>query len=356
MPRPAGERSVTLDDSLNGVGTVAMLRKHRAAVDVDPPSAVVRPSPATPATPPGDRMSATATRARGEVSFERGETASGVAARADHNEDDDKQREEEDERVQAVPFARRGTRSLQRVRSVTVGSFNVHWGRRPAGPRKGEPYDVVEACRRLDVDVLALQEVWRRDGGPSVAEEVAADLGYDVHHVWTARAIVKPKCEIVSRADGTDGDGDWGQALLTRVPTDEVTEHRLSGFLMDATDRAVLRTGIDLDGTTLTVCASHLPHLEHMSPLLRWRLRSVLPEAQEPGVLMGDFNMWRWVARFIVPGWTDTVRGATWPAHRLPVFQIDHLLATPPVLATDTEVVHAGESDHLPIRARVSLR
>jgi endonuclease/exonuclease/phosphatase family metal-dependent hydrolase len=70
---------------------------------------------------------------------------------------------------------------------------------------------------------------------------------------------------------------------------------------------------------------------------------------------MGDFNMWRWLARFIVPGWSDTVRGPTWPAHR-PLFQIDHLLATKPIAASDTEVVHAGESDHLPIRARLSLR
>ncbi|MBV9285740.1 MAG: endonuclease/exonuclease/phosphatase family protein [Acidimicrobiia bacterium] len=242
------------------------------------------------------------------------------------------------------------------MRSVTVGSYNVHWGRRPGSPRKCEPFDVVDACRRLDVDILAMQEVWRPDGGPSVADEVAAALGYEVYHAWTARAIVKPKCQIVGRTGGSEGDGDWGQALLRRVPTGPVTEQRLSGFLMDATDRTVLKTEVDLDGTTLTVCGSHLPHLEHMSPLLRWRLRDVIPGKHEPAVLMGDFNMWRWVARFVAPGWKDTVRGATWPAHRFPVFQIDHLLATPPVLATDAEVVHTGKSDHLPIRAHLSLR
>ena len=81
----------------------------------------------------------------------------------------------------------------------------------------------------------------------------------------------------------------------------------------------------------------------------------MLPDAHEPAVLMGDFNMWRWLARFIAPGWSDTVRGATWPAER-PLFQIDHLLATAPVVATETEVVRVGESDHLPIRARISLK
>lgn len=240
------------------------------------------------------------------------------------------------------------------MQSVTVGSYNVHWGRRLRAPRKGQPFDVVEACRQLNVDVLALQEVWRPDGGPSVAEEVAEALGYAVHHVWTARAIVEPKCQVLSSAGGSAGDGDWGQALLTRVPHGPVTDQRLSGFLFDVTDRAVVKTEIELGGTKVAVCASHFPHLEHMSPLLRWRLRSVLPDAHEPAILMGDFNMWRWLARFIVPGWRDTVRGATWPADR-PVFQIDHLLTTHPVRATEAEVVHAGGSDHLPIRVRLSL-
>jgi len=236
-----------------------------------------------------------------------------------------------------------------------VASYNIHWGRRLRPPRRWEPFDVVGACRQLDADVVALQEVWRPDGRPSVAREVADALGYEVAEVWTARAIVSPKCQIVSGPGEPLGDGDWGQALLTRIPRGPVTDERLEGFLYDLTDRAVLKTEIELDGTKVALCASHFPHLEHISPLLRWRLRAVLPDAHEPAVLMGDFNMWRWLARFIVPGWSDTVRGATWPAHR-PVFQIDHLLATAPVVATEPEVVHTGESDHLPIRARLSLK
>jgi len=237
--------------------------------------------------------------------------------------------------------------------SLTVASYNIHWGRRP---RTCEPFDVVSVCRRLDADVLALQEVWHPDGRPSVAAEVAEALGYELHEVWTARAIVEPKCLIAGKAGESVGTGDWGQALLTRVPRGPVTDWKLSGFLFDAVDRVVMTTEIEVDGASLTVCASHLPHLEHFSPLLRWRLRHLLPDKRRPAVLMGDFNMWRWVSRFIVPGWKDTVRGATWPAYRVPIFQIDHLLTTPPVAATDAEVIHAGESDHLPIRARLSIR
>jgi endonuclease/exonuclease/phosphatase family metal-dependent hydrolase len=236
--------------------------------------------------------------------------------------------------------------------SVSVASFNLHWGRRP---RTFEPFDVVDACRRLDADVLALQEVWRADGGPSIADEVAGALGYEIHEVWTSRGVVEPKCRIVGRTGEPVGAGDWGQALLTRVSRGPVSDHRLEGFLFDPNDRAVMTTDVELDGGTLIVGASHFPHLEHISPLLRWRLRGVLPDTHAPAVLAGDFNMWRWVSRFILPGWRDTVRGATWPSPR-PVFQIDHLLTTPPVVAIEAEVVRAGESDHLPIRARLSLR
>ena len=238
------------------------------------------------------------------------------------------------------------------MQSLTVASFNLHWGRRP---RSYDPFDVVAACRELDADVLTLQEDWRPDGGTSTAADVAGALGYDLHETWTGRAIVDPRCQLVGRTGESIGTGDWGQALLTRVPRGPVIEHRLDAFLFDNIARAVMTTDIQLDGRTLTVCASHFPHLEHFSPLLRWRLRGVVPDPHRPAVLMGDFNMWRWVTRFIVPGWRDTVRGPTWPS-RWPVFQIDHLLATPPIVATDAEVVRAGESDHLPIRARVSLR
>jgi endonuclease/exonuclease/phosphatase family metal-dependent hydrolase len=173
--------------------------------------------------------------------------------------------------------------------------------------------------------------------------------------MWTGRIAVDPKHSIVGRTGDSIGTGDWGQALLTRVPRGPVTEHRLRGFFFDKIDRAVMTADIELDGGSLTVCASHFPHLEHISPLLRWRLRGVVPDLHRPAVLMGDFNMWRWVTRFIVPGWRDTVQGATWPTPR-PMFQIDHILTTPPVIAFDADVVRAGKSDHLPVRAHVALR
>jgi endonuclease/exonuclease/phosphatase family metal-dependent hydrolase len=233
---------------------------------------------------------------------------------------------------------------------VTIASFNLHWGRRP---RTYEPFDVVRACRTLDADVLALQEVWHPDGEPSIADEVGAALGYDVHQVSMGRAVVEPKCRVVGPSDGVAGTGDFGLALLVRVPHGPITHHRFDAFFRDHADRSVITTALDVDGFPLAVCASHFPHLEHLSPLLRWRLRAVLPARDRPAVLMGDLNMWRWVTRIVVPGWRDAVRGATWPSP-WPVFQIDHLLTTPGVVATAGEVVRVGASDHLAVRARIS--
>src|SRR5205085_936575 len=185
---------------------------------------------------------------------------------------------------------------------------------------------------------------------------VATALGYELYETWTCRSEVDPRCRVVGGDGAAAGDGDCGIALLTRVPRGAVSEHHLGGFVSDMADRKLIRADVELDGGPLTVCTSHFPHLEHFSPLLRWRLRPALPDVTQPAVLMGDFNMWRWVSRFVVPGWRDTVRGPTWPAHRRPMFQIDHLLTTSPVDATDTEVVDVGESDHLPIRAQLSVR
>lgn len=238
------------------------------------------------------------------------------------------------------------------MQSCTVASFNLHWGR-PA--RSALTYDVVAACRALDADVLALQEVWRTDGEPSLAEEVASTLGYSLYERWMCRGELDPRPSIVGRAHAAVGTADTGEALLIRVPHGTVTDHHLGGFLLDDADRYVLRSEIELEGGRLVVCASHFPHLEHISPLLRWRLRPALPPVHEPGVLMGDLNMWSWVTRFIAPGWRDAAQGATWPAPR-PVFQIDHLLVTKPVVVEAAEVVRVGRSDHFPVRARVSIR
>jgi len=56
--------------------------------------------------------------------------------------------------------------------AVVVATYNVHGG----VDGWGRPFDVVDACRRIDADVLVLQECWTPEGGVSTAERVAGAL------------------------------------------------------------------------------------------------------------------------------------------------------------------------------------
>src|SRR5579875_3604587 len=74
---------------------------------------------------------------------------------------------------------------------LVVATFNVHggidgWGR---------PFDVVEACRALDADVLVLQETWSPAEGPALADTVAAALGYETVSRPMAPAVLYPPAE-----------------------------------------------------------------------------------------------------------------------------------------------------------------
>src|SRR5579863_7533013 len=87
---------------------------------------------------------------------------------------------------------------------VVVASFNVHGG----VDGWGRPFDVVDACRRVDAEVLMLQECWSPDGGESMAERVAGQLGYVAVELAFARG------RIVTPADHpTDR---WGPPLFSR--------------------------------------------------------------------------------------------------------------------------------------------
>ena len=225
---------------------------------------------------------------------------------------------------------------------------------------KFPPFDVVEGCKRLDADVLVLQETWAPDDDPESAHhlEVARALGYEVVAVPLARAVAGPSPWVVGRADGdrTVGTGDWCLALLSRLPMTATSTTWLPQLKADPTNRAVLRADVRVDGSPLTVHGTHLPHLEIGSPLLTRPLRACLGPADIAAVLLGDMNMWSWCIAAMVPrGWRRIGRGRTFPAP-LPNSRLDHLVHTPSVEVRHIEVVCDRGSDHLPIRARLRLR
>ena len=241
---------------------------------------------------------------------------------------------------------------------LTVASWNVHWGR---GMKllKFPPFDVVEGCRRLDADVLVMQESWVPDDDPHSGHhvQVARDLGYEVHAVPLGRAVAGEAPRVVGRADGDPrrGTGDWCLAVLSRLPVTSTATTWLPQLRADPTNRAVLRVDVEVDGTPLTVHGTHLPHLEIGSPTLTRSLRACLAPVDTPAVLLGDMNMWSWCIGLMVPaGWQRAGRGRTFPAP-WPNSRLDHLVHTPSVEVCHIEVVRDTGSDHRPIRARLRL-
>jgi endonuclease/exonuclease/phosphatase family metal-dependent hydrolase len=239
------------------------------------------------------------------------------------------------------------------VAELTIASYNIHWGR---GPKSAgfPPFDVVEACRRLDADVLVLQESWAPDDGPSQHQQVADALGMTVAcDASLARTVLEPRPHVVGRGASTAGDGSWHLVALSRQPVSESRVEPLAHLWLDVADRAVLAFAVEVDGTALHVRGTHLPHLEYGSHLSTRALRRALPPTEAPAAFLGDMNMWGWTIDHMVPrAWRRTVRGKTWPSHR-PHSQIDHLLVTPPVEVVWAEVAPDLGSDHLPIRARL---
>lgn len=236
---------------------------------------------------------------------------------------------------------------------LTLGSLNLHMGRGTGG-HDAPFYDVVTACKEVDTDVLVLQEAWVPDDAEGDVLAVASSLGYAVAGTFAvARATCHDQVRLVAR-EGSDGDGDWVVAVLSRLPVRSTDVVPVGPQLpRDPGRRAVVRAVVDVAGRPFTVTGIHMPLLKDPVWRLAPAIRAALPAPDEPGAFAGDMNMWGWCAdRLAGPGWRRVVRGRTYPAHR-PHSQTDHILVNPPVEVVSSEVVRQVMSDHRPIRARL---
>ncbi len=235
--------------------------------------------------------------------------------------------------------------------SLTLATFNVHMG----VDGWGRPYDVVAACARLGADVLVLQESWEPDdGSPSTAGLVAHQLGYTVvTEVALARgrlyspfptdsarwgpwltqvrtALHLDEQHYRSRAGPSDrrfARGQWGIALLSRVPTSDTDVIPLGQLRRDPARRAVIRCTAELAGGPLIICGTHMSHITHGSHAQYRRLAKQLPAGDEAACLAGDMNLWGPPTSSYFRGWRRGITGRSWPARR-PHSQLDHVLVT----------------------------
>ena len=231
------------------------------------------------------------------------------------------------------------------VARISVASYNVHYGR----DMKGRPFDVVEVIRRLDADLIVVQESWIPDDSESDVDRAAAELGYRVKHVAMGPARIagrKPRLVPSSR-----GQGLLVISMMSRPAVVSESVLDMPHLPMDAAPRRfAIRTEVSVEGQSFVFVGTHLDHLTHGSPFALRRLARQLPGPDQPTALAGDMNMWGPVLSVLMPGWTLAGKGRSWPNHR-PHSHIDHIALNGAVRSEGFEVIRAGSSDHLPVRA-----
>lgn len=234
---------------------------------------------------------------------------------------------------------------------LTVASFNAHWGVAYFGALAGRRFDVVEAIRGFDADVVVVPESWRTLEGVSMLEPLAAD-GYTVETL-----CMTPLHRPVTPRRAHPGDGYWELAVCTRFPVLERRELPIGRVYRDvASPRRSLACTLDVNGTPLDLVAVHTSSkLWYAGPV--WHLRGLarhLPLGSGPAIVAGDCNLWGPGVVSILPGWKRAVRGRSWPA-KFPHSQIDHILVNDQVAIRGSEVLPSCHSDHRPVRAHLSL-
>ncbi|MEO5764512.1 MAG: endonuclease/exonuclease/phosphatase family protein [Casimicrobiaceae bacterium] len=227
--------------------------------------------------------------------------------------------------------------------AIRLATWNIHGGVGSDGNYDAQR--VIAVLRELRADVVALQEVASLAMHGEFLQQLRDALGVDV----------------IAGRTLTRGEGDYGNALLTRYPVTRSANIEL------AVDRREPRNAIDallaVSGAELRVVSTHLGlrPAERREQVQRI-LRAIDAAPAGLTVLMGDINEWflwgrplRWLhARF-----RATPAPSTFPSRR-PLFALDRIWVQPVERLRRLDVHRSAlarhASDHLPLVAEVSLR
>lgn len=251
---------------------------------------------------------------------------------------------------------------------MRLATFNILHGRSPADGRV-DLDRFAAAVRRLDVDVLALQEVDRaqpRSHGADLTAVAAEAMGAE-HHRFVATLHGEPGLWVAATGEAQPDTAAYGIALLSRVPVHSWHVLALPAMrrrapvrfpgsrwptLVRDEPRSALAAVVDLDGRPLTVVGTHLTFIPGWNARQLRHLVRVTGHLPGPQVVMGDLNLpGEQPAR--LSGLRPLVRAATFPVGA-PVRQLDHVLAGPGVHAAGPgESLDLGLSDHRALVADV---
>ena len=224
--------------------------------------------------------------------------------------------------------------------SLRLATWNIHMGIGLDGKRNLQR--TAQVILQIQPDLIGLQEV----------DNHSHQTGNDLQTLNTLTGM-----EVISGPTMRRTTGDYGNALLTRLPVVHVERHDIS-VEKEREPRGLLIVHLDWHGERLQVAVTHLGL---RSGERREQVRRVIDclsaADRTPLILMGDFNEWlfwgrprRWLQRHF----QRIHSPATFPS-RWPLFSLDHILADPPERLQDKRVVNSSlarmASDHLPLTA-----
>lgn len=226
---------------------------------------------------------------------------------------------------------------------IHVASYNIHRGVGRDG--RYEPQRILKVLQEMDADIIALQEV--------------EALGSDTIQIlpWLA---AQTKMTAIAGPVRSRPQGDYGNALLTKLPVKEVRRWDLS--IGDHEPRGALDIDMNWNGRSIQVLNTHLG----LWPLERSRqvqrlLELLDVQRRELTVLMGDLNewcVWGKSLRILRQVFGRPAAPETFPS-QWPLLALDRIWVSPaPALVAvqaHNTVLSEAASDHLPVRAEISL-
>ncbi len=233
----------------------------------------------------------------------------------------------------------------QKDRLLRILSYNIH---RSIGiSRRKNINKVASVISEIDPDIVALQEVENIPGGFAESEQLsflAAQTGL--------KAVPGPTL--------VKGDGDYGNAILSRLPILEVRRHDIS--YPGEEPRGALDVDLSLGEDKLRVIATHLGLKAAERRFQADRLKQVILESEvKPVILMGDINEWLPMGesiRFFHTYFGRTPLLRTFPAI-FPIFPLDRIFVSPNQTLNKIQTIRSFKSliasDHLPLLATLKI-
>jgi len=226
---------------------------------------------------------------------------------------------------------------------ITVATYNVH---RCVG-RDG-CYDsarILDILGDLDADVIALQELeWQPEEALSLLHAFATYLNY---HSIAGPTLLQQT-------------GHYGNAILTRLPIQNVIRHDLS--VAGREPRGALDVGLVYAGMPVRVVATHLGlQPAERRTQIEQLLVSFDPHDPISTIFMGDLNewfLWSHPLRRLREHFGNSPAPGTFPSG-FPMLALDRIWVKPRERLLDLAVPNnlrvRQASDHLPLRAVIDV-